>query len=84
MRDVPPGLKKRLKEVEAKVGKPIALRAVRLPEENVRGRITDKGRYVLIEYRDDVPGFFWDVDIIRELLKAAEEGRLGAIIDATT
>ena len=79
MTDVPPGLQKRLAEVEAKLGKPILLRAVRLPEQNVRGRVTDKGSHVLLEYRDDVPGFFWDVDIVRELLEAARAGVVGVI-----
>lgn len=81
MRDIPPGLKKRLKEVETKIGKPIILRAVRLPEQNMRGRVTDKRSHILLEYRDDVPGFFWDVDVIRELLTALEEGRTGPLLD---
>ena len=78
MTEVPPGLRKRLAEVEAKVGKPIMLRAVRDPDPDFRGRVTDKGSHVLIEYRDDVVGFFWDVDRMRELLEEAER-TVGAI-----
>jgi hypothetical protein len=72
MSDVPPGLLRRCCEVEKRLGKPIILRAVRDPDPHFPGRVTDKGSHVLIEYRDDVVGFFWDVGRMRGLLDEAE------------
>lgn len=61
-------------EVEKAIGKPIVLRAIRTPEQELRGRITSRAGYVLLEYRDETAGYFWHHDIIRELLALVRQG----------
>lgn len=38
---------------------------------------------VLVEYRDDVAGYFWHYDIIEELLEHLEQGRLSVVLHET-
>ncbi len=61
-------LDRRLREVEEQIGKRIVLRPVRGPERNFRGRIASIPGAVVLEYRDETAGYFWDSDIIEELL----------------
>ena len=68
-------LDERIRRVEQRVGKPIILRGVRDPDSLWRGRLTGRPSHVLLEYRDDVVGFFWHHDIIRELLDLLEQGQ---------
>jgi hypothetical protein len=67
-------LSRRVQEVEARCGVRIVLRAVHVPEQSFRGRLERRGGRVIIEYRDDTPGFFWHQDIIGELLDRLERG----------
>jgi len=68
-------LQKRVEELEKKLGLPIILRPVHVPEPAFRGRITKRSDRIVLEYRDEVPGFFWHHDILRELFVHLEEGR---------
>jgi len=67
-------LDRRVREVEALIGKPIILRSMRSPERNLRGRISSIPGAALLEYRDETAGYFWDCDIVRELLEHLAAG----------
>ena len=62
-------------QVEAETGQRLVLRAMHAPERNLRGRLSPRPGYLLVEYRDDTPGYFWDHDIIRELLALIRQGQ---------
>ncbi len=68
-------LTRRLEELEEKLGLRIILRPVHVPEQDFRGRIIKRGDRIVLEYRDEVPGFFWHYDILRELFAHLEAGR---------
>jgi len=82
MHEVQPGsaLEQRIKAIEAHLGKRIILCGVRVPGSGFRGRITERRRHVVLEYRDTTPGFFWHYEIIEELLTYVEQGRGSATI----
>jgi len=67
-------LEERIRNLEQCLNKRIILRGQHSAEPLWRGRITERPSYFLLEYRDDTAGFFWDVDIICELLQLLEEG----------
>ncbi len=67
-------LEELVQEVEEDIGHRIVLRSVRPPEREFRGRIVSRGGYLLLEYHDETAGYFWDHDIIRELLALVREG----------
>jgi hypothetical protein len=73
-------LEPELREVEQTIGKPIVLRAVRTPEPELRGRLVSRPGYVVLEYRDDTAGYFWDHDIIRELLARLRQGERDCVL----
>jgi hypothetical protein len=66
--DTSSSLDHRVHELEARLGRRIILRPTRGPDRNFRGRIALTPRAVLLEYRDETAGYFWDCDIIAELL----------------
>ena len=68
-------LEDRIREVEARTGKPIVVRGVRSDEPDFRGRLIARKGYYVVEYRDNVPGYFWHVPIIEELLRLIEQGQ---------
>lgn len=66
----------RLKQrVERQIGKPVILRGLKPADPEFRGRITHRPGYILVEYRDDIAGYFWHYDTIRRLLALVAEGR---------
>ena len=67
-------------EVEEHIGKPVVLRAIRTPEAEVRGRIVSRPGYLLLEYRDETAGYFWEHDIIRELLELVRQGERDTVL----
>jgi len=67
-------LTRRIHELEDRLGTTVVLRPLHAPDPEFRGRITHKAGRVLIEYRDDTPGFFWHHDTIGELLDLIECG----------
>jgi hypothetical protein len=62
-------------QAEDALGRRIVLRAIKTPEPGLLGRITDRGAYLLVEYRDETSGYFWDLDALREVLRLAREGK---------
>ncbi|MFQ6132585.1 MAG: hypothetical protein ACE5R4_11155 [Armatimonadota bacterium] len=69
-----PRLGERVRAVERATGKRIVLRNVRTCDPSFRGRIAHRPGYVVLEYRDDQPGYFWHVPIVEELLRLVELG----------
>jgi len=69
-----PGLRQRVRAVERAAGRRIVLRNVRTSDPSFRGRIVRRPGYIVLEYRDDQPGYFWHVAIIEELLRLVELG----------
>ena len=61
-------LESQVREVEQATGARIVLRGIKTPDPSVRGRISSRPGYLLLEYRDETAGYFWHHDIIRELL----------------
>ena len=68
-------LESQVREVEQATGERIVLRGVKTPDPSVRGRISSRPSYLLLEYRDETAGYFWDCDIIRELLELVRQGQ---------
>ena len=73
-------LHERVKQLEERLGKRLIVRSVRTPEEGFRGRVEVGPSTVLIEYQEDVPGYFWGYELLEELLDYVEEGRPSAVI----
>jgi len=67
-------LDERVRQLEARLGLAVVLRPVHVPDPTFRGRIERRGAKIVIEYRDDTPGFFWHHDKLRELLDCIERG----------
>lgn len=73
-RPAEPHLRERVLTAERATGKRIVLRNVRTADPSFRGRIVRRPGYVVLEYRDDQPGYFWHVPIVEELLRLVELG----------
>jgi len=67
-------LESQVREVEHATGERIVLRGIKTPDPTVRGRISSRPGYLLLEYRNETAGYFWDCDIIRELLALVRQG----------
>jgi hypothetical protein len=67
-------VEERIRRIEKERGKKVILRGVRVPDARFRGRIVERPRCIVLEYRDDEPGYFWHYEIIEELLDAVERG----------
>ena len=68
-------LESQVREVEQATGERIVLRGVKTPDPSLRGRISSRPGYLLLEYRDETAGYFWHHDIIRELLALIRQGQ---------
>ena len=68
-------LEQRLAELEQRLGRRIVLRPVHDPDIAWRGRLSWRGGWVLVEYQDPEPGYFWDRDLIHELLDCLQAGQ---------
>lgn len=45
-----------------------------------RGRIVERVRCIIVEYRDDTAGYFWHYRIIEELLEYVRQGRRNVVL----
>ncbi|MBM3498172.1 MAG: hypothetical protein FJX74_05830 [Armatimonadetes bacterium] len=70
-----PDIDARIRRIEGVTGKPVILRPVRPSCRCFRGRVVERSHCFLIEYRDEQPGYFWDLDLLRELLDCVEQQR---------
>ena len=73
-------LELQVREVEQATGERIVLRAVRTPDPSVRGRIIARPGYLLLQYRDETAGYFWEHEIIRELLELVRQGERDTVL----
>jgi hypothetical protein len=62
-------------EAQDALGRRIVLRALQWPDPALLGRLTERPGYLLVEYRDRVGGYFWDLDALREVLRHARAGK---------
>jgi len=68
----------RLARLEARLGRRIRVRLARWQDEGLRGRLREDGCDLVLECNDVNPGFFWHVDVVRELLDRVEAGEIEA------
>ena len=61
------------KAVEAQIGMRIVIRGIRAPDPSLRGRVSQRRGYLLLEYQVAQPGYFWELPVVEELL-----GRIAA------
>jgi hypothetical protein len=61
-------------EVERRIGMPIAIRGIRVSDAGLRGRVTPRAGYLLLEYQVEMAGYFWHAPIIEELLSRIDRG----------
>ncbi len=73
-------LESQVREVEQQIGKPIVLRGIKTPDRALRGRISSGPGYLLLEYRDETAGYFWDCDIMKELLELVRRGHRDSVL----
>ncbi len=73
-------LEERIRRLEERLAKRLIIRSVRTPEQGFRGRVEIGAHSILIEYREDTPGYFWGYELLEELLEHVEQGRPSAII----
>ena len=73
-------LDERIKSLEKKIGERIVIKGVRGIDPDFKGRLVGKGGYILLEYNDELPGFFWHYETIERLLDLIEQGHRDAIL----
>jgi len=78
--NLPEELRRRVEALETNTGRLVVLRGAHWPDPGLRGRLSQRAGAIVLEYRDDVAGFFWHYDLIAELLDHAERGHLEATL----
>jgi hypothetical protein len=73
-------LERRRRQIQARLGMPVILRGVHAPDPAFRGRIFRRPDRVVLEYRDDRPGYFWHMDILREMFELLDQGVFDAVL----
>lgn len=69
-----PDIESKRRQVESQIGKPIVIRGIRTDDPHLRGRVTPKSGYLLLEYQVSIPGFFWHFETIEQLLDRIAAG----------
>jgi len=64
----------RIAEVEARVGKRLIVRSICTPERDFRGYVEVRAHSVIVEYAEELPGYFWGYELLEELLQWVESG----------
>lgn len=64
----------RIAQVEAAVGRRLIVRTVRTPEPEFRGWVQVRPSAVVIEYVEELPGYFWGFELLERLLDWVETG----------
>ena len=81
---LPERLEKRRQEVEARLGRRVVVREVRTPDAGFRGRIRRRGKSLWLEYQISQVGYFWQAEVIEDLLELAAEGAEEVTLRAET
>ena len=79
-RDLPEKLQRRITAIERLIRRKVIVRAARWPQPHLRGRIGERAGAVVVEYKDETAGYFWDIDLINELLDYVEQGCFEVIL----
>lgn len=64
----------RIRQVERRLGRPLVIRAVRWDEPGLRARVRVGASAVIIEYVEELPGYFWGYELLEALLAHVECG----------
>jgi len=64
----------RIEQVEAAMGRRLIVRTVRTPEPEFRGWVQVRPSAVIIEYVEELPGYFWGFELLERLLEWVESG----------
>jgi hypothetical protein len=64
----------RIAQVEAALGKRLIVRTVRTPEPEFRAWVQVRPSSVIIEYVEELPGYFWGFELLERLLEWVERG----------
>ena len=74
-------LDERIRQVEARLGKRLTIRTVRLDDPDFRARVRVGAQMVVIEYVEELPGYFWGYELLEELLDYVDSGGISAVFD---
>jgi len=75
-----PAIRRRIACLEDRLGKAVVIRGVRHRNRSFRGRILSRPGCFVVEYRDDIAGYFWHYEIIEELLNHLEHSRCNVVV----
>ena len=64
----------RIAQVEEATGKRLIVRAIATPEPEFRGWVEVRPSTVVIEYVEELPGYFWGFELLERLLRWVESG----------
>ena len=64
----------RIAQVEEAVGRRLVVRSVTTPEPEFRGWVEVRPSSVIIEYVEELPGYFWGFELLERLLEYVEAG----------
>ncbi|MGI5816497.1 MAG: hypothetical protein ACOX9R_00195 [Armatimonadota bacterium] len=64
----------RIAQVELTIGKRVLVRSVCTPEPEFRGWVEVRASVVIIEYIEELPGYFWGFELLERLLEWVEAG----------
>lgn len=77
---LPDPLERLRRRIERRIGERIVVRAVRTPDPQFRGRISQGRGRVLIEVQAAMPGYFWEAEIVEALLRRVAAGERDALL----
>ncbi|MFP4250584.1 MAG: hypothetical protein ACLFU7_13075 [Armatimonadota bacterium] len=64
----------RIAQVEKAIGKPLIVRSIATPEPEFRAWVEVRSSAVIIEYVEELPGYFWGFELLERLLEWVESG----------
>ena len=67
-------LDEHIRQVEERLGRPLVIRTVRVEDPDFRAQVRVGPSAVIIEYVEELPGFFWGYELLEELLEYVEQG----------
>jgi len=67
-------LEGKIKAIERQIRIRIVIRGIRAPDATLRGRVSRRRGYLLLEYQVAQPGYFWEVPVVEELLDRIAAG----------
>ncbi len=74
MRRTPLNIDARIAQVEETIGKKLIVRSITTPEPQFRAWVEVRPSAVVVEYTEELPGYFWGFELLEELLQWIESG----------